>query len=86
MKHHLELYCAVIILTVSFIIFGPISTSISKASTNEVYTISCETPQGWVDYRTYKSPSESYHSRAGIWILTLDSGNKIYSNNCFAKE
>lgn len=83
-----KLMCAAILGIVGLVIFGPISISISNANSGEVYIISCETPRGWEDIRTYQSPSESYHSRAGVWIIPLSdgSGKNFYANNCNAVD
>lgn len=61
-----------------------VSTPSTTHTSDRVYTISCESTGGWVNYLTERHPYKSYEGRSGIWSFRTVEGQSVFATNCFA--
>jgi hypothetical protein len=57
------------------------STSVEAG---KVYTISCEMPNGWVNFQTYRHPTNASMYRSGVWQFLTTDGRSVFASKCSA--
>jgi len=57
------------------------STSVEAG---KVYTISCEMPNGWVNFQTLRHPTNASVYRSGVWKFLTTDGRSVFASKCSA--
>lgn len=75
------------VLGIAALVYGLNRESLeSVVGEDKTYSISCETPKGWVEYKTHRKPFEASWRRGGVWYFETLEGKNITSTKCHSEE